>query len=871
MEKKDDIKRKLFQTKWFGLVIGFSIFLIFIWLSYGIGLINNIERMFLDLNFNTRIDILSNRYGVVKTNEGVSTIQYNPKVSKDIELIGIDNGTLDEYGKWPFSRSIHANLVNTYTRIKDQTARERALFLDINFIERDMKAPVNDVLLIESLKENNKVYLEAFFSSNVFTKEISQRNIERLKLFVDKFGVVLQNQITGDWKKLVKWKSVECPLVPYINTAHGYGNVAIKPDPDQVFRRQPLISSFTEEIAQIKLEDLTVNEYLDEKNFEYLAWEDKSGKRYDIPYPLTPKILENLRTQMEAKAPQKMVDLDEDGKPETGYYIVRKYKDYLIPSITLNLALDYFNKQLKDIQVVLGKYIRIPNPMQYNIETNTWEKVVVKYAQYKYPKIFEIEDFRDNILNKVDNKAKSILNKAFQINPLFNKYVLNEGFNAEDLSIIEKILATTGYKGIKLLKKEKYKEDIFIPIDEKGRMVINFIGKPSSTTVNGHQTFKLTSYYKKIDDPGPDPENWSRTTRNANKIVIVGMFATGLGDEKPTPYGIMYGPEVNANAINTIIMDDFIINASALVNIIILFIIILIISFLASRLPTIISLAISLGFLIVYFFACLYIFDAVNYIITISAPVLAGMLTYIAIVTYRVMTEERDKKRITSMFGKYVSPTVVDSLLEHPPELGGVDKEMTVFFSDIRGFTTFSERMSPQALVNHLNTYLTAMTDILLEYRGTLDKYVGDEIMCFWGAPLPEPDHSLLACMCALKQMEVLGKLNETLPMEKRINIGIGINSGIMTVGNMGSQGRMNYTLMGDNVNLGARIEGLNKVYTTNIIISEYTYGLIKDKVIVRELDKIRVKGKKKPVLIYELIDTVETYELPPDKKGAIT
>ena len=171
MEKKDDIKRRLFQTKWFGLVIGFLIFLIFLWLSYGIGLINNIERMLLDWNFNSRIDILSKRYGVKKTQEGVITIQYNPKVSEDIVLIGIDNLTLNKFGKWPIPRSIHANLINTITRIKDETKRERAVFLDINFIERDIKSPVNDVLLIESIKENGKIFLEAFSSSNVYKKE----------------------------------------------------------------------------------------------------------------------------------------------------------------------------------------------------------------------------------------------------------------------------------------------------------------------------------------------------------------------------------------------------------------------------------------------------------------------------------------------------------------------------------------------------------------------------------------------------------------------------------------------------------------------------------------------------------------------------
>ena len=246
-------------------------------------------------------------------------------------------------------------------------------------------------------------------------------------------------------------------------------------------------------------------------------------------------------------------------------------------------------------------------------------------------------------------------------------------------------------------------------------------------------------------------------------------------------------------------------------------------------------------------------------------------LTFVSIVVYRVMTEEKDKRRIKEMFGKYVSPAVVTEILGSPPELGGVDKDLTVFFSDIRGFTTLSESMTPQELVNHLNLYLTAMTDAILEYKGTLDKYVGDEIMCFWGAPLPQEDHAILACKSALRQLQILDELNEGWPPEKRINIGIGLNSGIMTVGNMGSLGRMNYTLMGDNVNLGARLEGTNKEYATRTIMSEFTYGLVKDRVIARELDNIRVKGKNKPVVIYELVDVLEGLDpgdtTPPGKK----
>jgi len=257
------------------------------------------------------------------------------------------------------------------------------------------------------------------------------------------------------------------------------------------------------------------------------------------------------------------------------------------------------------------------------------------------------------------------------------------------------------------------------------------------------------------------------------------------------------------------------------------------------------------------------IFDLYNRIITLSTPILGVFLSFLSVIVYRIMTEEKDKRRIRDMFGTYVSPRVVDQIINNPPELGGQDKDLTVLFSDIRGFTSMSERMSPQELVNHLNEYLTAMTGIILEYEGTLDKYVGDEIMCFWGAPLPQEDHALLACQCALKQMEVLGQLNERWPPERQINIGIGINSGIMTVGNMGSLQRMDYTLTGDNVNLGARLEGTNKSYFTNIIMSEYTYGLVKDKVMARELDNIRVKGKNQPVLIYELIDAIDGLEPP--------
>lgn len=351
----------------------------------------------------------------------------------------------------------------------------------------------------------------------------------------------------------------------------------------------------------------------------------------------------------------------------------------------------------------------------------------------------------------------------------------------------------------------------------------------------------------------------------ANKILMVGPFSKGIAeDEKTTPFGLMYGVEIHANALNTILMNNFLYYVQPWVNALILLGLALITAFMASRLPTVWSLILSLVLVVLFFFAVTLIFDLYNWVVALSTPIFGILLSFLAVIVYRIMTEERDKRRIRDMFGKYVSPSVVDQILQNPPELGGVDKELSVLFSDIRGFTTLSESMTPQELVNHLNLYLTAMTDIIMEYQGTLDKYVGDEIMCFWGAPLPQEDHAMLACKCALRQMQVLAELNSGWPQERRLDIGIGINSGIMTVGNMGSLGRMNYTLTGDNVNLGARLEGTNKTYMTNIIISEYTYGLVKDRVLARELDNIRVKGKNRPVLIYELVDVIDGLEPPP-------
>jgi adenylate cyclase len=206
-----------------------------------------------------------------------------------------------------------------------------------------------------------------------------------------------------------------------------------------------------------------------------------------------------------------------------------------------------------------------------------------------------------------------------------------------------------------------------------------------------------------------------------------------------------------------------------------------------------------------------------------------------------------------------VSKRIVDELIRDPSKakLGGDRKEISVLFSDIRGFTSFSEKHQPEEVVTQLNEYLGAMTNIVFEYDGTLDKFVGDAVMAFWGAPLDQADHAERACRCALAMIGNLQELQKKWESEGKyvIDIGIGINTGDMIVGNMGAEGKkMDFTVIGDNVNLGARLEGLTRKYNNHIIISEFTYSKVKDIVKVNELGSVTVKGKEQPVVIYDLV-----------------
>ena len=801
-------RAKILESRYFGFIIGLIVVLLFLGIDVSTRVFKNLNTKAVDFQF-----ILKGISTATSVQEGVTVTKKNPKISDDIVIVGIDSRSLARFGRWPFPRSTHANLVDSFSRIKDQNDRESALFVDVFFIEPDRNAS-EDARLVKSIADSKRVFMETVLDVGIGDYDSYAKMLDREKVLQDRFPFF--SKVSGPWQNMTEFKSVQAPLKPYGEAIAGYGHANYTQDVDETYRRQALIAKLAVEKEQIRFDTLTEGYTVNSAAFERLAWVDVKGFSHTIPTPLTRASLAQLGKRLAAESPPVIIDKNGDGQAVEKYYIVKKYQDVFVPAITLSLALNYFKVSPDAVTVELGKRIVIPHPTVFDPATGTRVPYSVTLGTDTY-----------------DSQGKLV--KA---------------------------------------APRKTLEELDIPINENGEMRINFMGYRSSAAIDGYKTFPVRSYASYADRvPGPDPQTWPRTKAVGNKILMVGPFADGIAqDEKPTPYGLMYGIEIHANALNTILMDNFLVPVPQWVDVLVLLILVCAVAFFTSRYSTIWAFISVVVGIIVFFFVTSFLFEYQNMIIDFPKPTIGMILAFIAVVSYRAMTEEREKKQIRMTFGKYVSPKVVDQILENPPELGGVDKDLTVLFSDIRGFTTLSENMTPQELVNHLNVYLTAMTDLILEYGGTLDKYVGDEIMCFWGAPLPQEDHAILACKCALRQMEKLRELNQQWPESKRINIGIGLNSGIMTVGNMGSPGRMNYTLMGDNVNLGARLEGTNKQYGTGIIISEFTYGLVKDHFIVRELDNIRVKGKNKPVLIYELVDAIDSLEPPPldvgKKKG---
>ena len=426
------------------------------------------------------------------------------------------------------------------------------------------------------------------------------------------------------------------------------------------------------------------------------------------------------------------------------------------------------------------------------------------------------------------------------------------------------------------LPKEKFIEEVEsrqwnvvppMPLDGQGNLIINYVGPPATWvkldgewtqnnegTINTYRSSKITG-----EESGSWPEDFLK-----DKLVMVGNGSEFAPDRFITPYydnaqtNWMYGAEVHANAFLTMFNKKFLQRSSPILTISLMLLFCFLMVWATVRFGFVGEGVVAVTLLTATWAIGFHFFAAEGIWLPVWSLTISVLFAYFSTSIYQAFTEERNKKQIKSMFSRYAPPAYVDELVKDPTklELGGEEKEISILFSDIEGFTTISESLSPRKLIEMLNDYLNTMTHLIFNQGGSLDKYIGDAIVAVFGAPLPQNEHALHACYAALDMQKALVEFRQrtTAMGLPAVKSRVGINTGNVVFGNIGSDIRYDYTGIGDHMNLASRLEGANKEYGTYIMISEFTYSQVRERVIVRDLDLIVVKGKSKPVKVYELL-----------------
>ncbi len=398
--------------------------------------------------------------------------------------------------------------------------------------------------------------------------------------------------------------------------------------------------------------------------------------------------------------------------------------------------------------------------------------------------------------------------------------------------------------------------DIVIPTDEEGNLLVYYTREIPQRTISAWKVL----------------ENKLAANELAGNTVLVGTSAAGLKDQRPTPLNpFSPGIEIQTNALEQVLTNTYLYRPDWLtgLEITVMTVVGLFLIRLMSRFGSISGVVITSLFNITVVIISWYAFKYYHWLVDPVYPAITILTLYFVALLLNYFKSESERKYVRNAFSHYISPALVEKLVQNTEvlKLGGEMRDMSVLFCDIRGFTSISEQLDAGHLTQFINQFLTSMTQVILNEKGTIDKYIGDCIMALWSAPLEDHDHAINACTAALKMLEALDLFNAQQKLiaqqEQRphieVHTGIGINSGICCVGNMGSNMRFDYSVLGDNVNLASRLEGQSKNYGVDIIISEYTLASMialdqEQKFAILELDVIRVKGKLHPVRIYTVL-----------------
>ena len=401
-----------------------------------------------------------------------------------------------------------------------------------------------------------------------------------------------------------------------------------------------------------------------------------------------------------------------------------------------------------------------------------------------------------------------------------------------------------------------------IPLDGDGRYLLNWYGQNVFATYSFRAVISSASAVLNEQSPVLSPDIFK------DKHIIIGATAAGLYDLKTNPYSkVMPGMEIWATALSNFLNRDFINILPEWCNFVFTLLVIFCIFFLVTNLNPKKANILVLLILVLLVGINFVLWKTGRILLNFIMPVIGFVISYLFVNTISYLLEGRSKREIRKIFTRYLDKEVIQQLEEDPQQvkLGGEEIEATVLYTDIYDFTSLSEKKTPSELVKNLNEYFEKLTEFVFKFNGLLDKYTGDGIMALFGVPLPRDDHAILACRVAYAHKKFREDLmrKETLSAVEQLHLQTrtGINSGNLVAGNIGSEKRMDYTAIGDTVNLASRLEGVNKIYQTNIVLSESTYNLVKEEFLCRELDSLRVKGKNEPTKIFELIDVFSELE----------
>lgn len=874
------------------IIIAFGIAALVAVLSF-LDLYDNFEHTLLDMRFKSR--------GMMETRPDIATAD-------------IDVRALQTEGKWdPWSREKHIPLVNLAAE-----HRMDAFIFDVYFIEESerkleykvLNSVSDSVLSMENVKElfpdpdndlakasqraGNIIFAQSFKPQPKKKEPVKKRSDvmeRRLKLLEERnlFRTVDRDQ----YSSLFDFYDIETVVDTLIKSSAGVYFFQSDPDPDGLQRKYPLVGIYEDRIFPSASLAIALKHYgvsfdsveivpghhlsfdipePDEHGREKISipindkgqmqvnwagnWQDKETGEFDLvhyPYNVLKEFQESEYSNYILAEFKKLVNLSFDGNAKAAY----------------KPALGFIDAPKKDI---LGSVKQVM--MMGATEKWIQENPTGTAAEFKRlpPHIFN--EIKDN-----NNIADAFLDSNRTEAPTLDELIINEKLNydlgladydfttyKQHISDLNEAIKNSDDENRKILTKTR---DV-ARLTERNFQIISNLAKSGMIDEQRPLTFFPNTKKKRLFI-GSEEKN---TVHNVvpfefvGKKLYYGLTATGTSDLNPMPFDPRY-PMVglHANALNTILDNKIIHEVPKIQVTLIIGVIGLLLAFGVPALSAAmggLATAVIIGG---YAWLSFWLFTNQQVWLDMVGPLSTLLIGYLGITVYNYIQEEKNKNFLKESFGTYVSPELIDQMYEsgEEPSLGGEEGYHTAFFTDIQSFSAFSEKLTASELVALLNQYLTDMTDVLLENNGTLDKYIGDAIVAFYGAPIDVDDHEYWACKTAIEMQDKLAVLRDGWVAEgdrwpeivHNMQNRIGISSGQMVTGNMGSEARMNYTMMGDNVNTAARLESSAKQYGIYIQIADSTYQSVKDKVVVRDLDNVVVMGKNEPVKVWELISEV--------------